>query len=61
MLRTRIGRDPYIERRQRLAEARPDAVLVVRGDGPDGVNPNLVYFSGIADPSAVLLLSARGM
>ena len=45
-------------RRARLLESCPRGVVVVRGAGPDGLNPNFFYLTGLTEPSAVLVLSA---
>ena len=58
-LPTLLQREPFASRRQRLIEARPDALLVVPGAGPDGPSSSFWYLTGIAEPTATLLLSAR--
>jgi Xaa-Pro aminopeptidase len=48
-------------RRTRLLERLPDGLVLVRGAGPDGVNPNFFYLTGLSEPSGVLALCASGL
>ena len=48
-------------RRTRLLERLPDGLILVRGAGPDGPNPNFFYLTGLTEPSGVLALSAAGL
>jgi len=44
--------EPYLDRRRRLMRSIEDGLILVRGGGPEGVNPNFYYLTGIAEPSA---------
>ncbi len=48
-------------RRSRLLERCPDGLILVRGSGPDGFNPNFFYLTGLTEPAGVLALSAAGL
>ncbi len=48
-------------RRERLLEHSPDGLILVRGAGPDGFNPNFFYLTGLTEPAGVLALSASGL
>jgi len=48
-------------RRIRLLERFPDGLILVRGAGAGGVNPNFFYLTGLREPSGVLALSASGL
>jgi Xaa-Pro aminopeptidase len=50
-----------LERREALMAATDGGVLVVRGQGPGGVNPNFVYLTGLYEPRGVLLLASDGV
>jgi len=39
----------------------PEGWILVRGAGPQGVNPNFFYLTGIAEPRGALLLSEPGV
>jgi len=41
-------------------EQLPNGLILVRGAGAGGVNPNFFYLTGIAEPRAVLLLAPAG-
>jgi Xaa-Pro aminopeptidase len=56
-----MSNDPYLARRRRLMESTADGLTLVRGGGPESVNPNFYYLTGIAEPSAVLLLAPGGV
>jgi Xaa-Pro aminopeptidase len=53
--------EPYLDRRRRLMRTLEDGLILVRGGGPEGVNPNFYYLTGIAEPSAALLLAPDGV
>jgi Xaa-Pro aminopeptidase len=53
--------EPYLDRRRRLMRTHEDGLTLVRGGGPEGVNPNFFYLTGIAEPSAALLLAPDGV
>jgi Xaa-Pro aminopeptidase len=42
-------------------EELADGLIIVRGRGVEGVNPNFFYLTGIAESSATLLLAAGGV
>jgi Xaa-Pro aminopeptidase len=42
-------------------ETCAQALVLVRGAGPDGINPNFFYLTGMTEPAAVLVLCAAGM
>ncbi len=48
---------PHSDRRRRLLEHHSGGVVLVRGAGPEGTNPNFVYLTGIDEPQAALLLA----
>lgn len=48
-------------RRARLMQCFPEALVLVRGSGPEGLNPNFFYLTGLNEPAAVLVLSAPGV
>jgi Xaa-Pro aminopeptidase len=48
-------------RRARLMESCAPALVVVRGAGPDGLNPNFFYLTGMTEPAGILVLSAAGL
>jgi Xaa-Pro aminopeptidase len=50
-----------VARRKRLLEHYPDGLILVRGAGPDGLNPNFFYLTGLTEPAGVLALSASGL
>jgi Xaa-Pro aminopeptidase len=50
----------YSKRREALLEQLPQGLILVRGRGPDGVNPNFFYLTGIAESAGALLLAGRG-
>ena len=52
---------PYLDRRRRLMRSLENGLILVRGGGPEGVNPNFFYLTGIAEPSAALLLAPEGV
>jgi Xaa-Pro aminopeptidase len=52
---------PAAARRKRLLEHCPDGLVLVRGAGPDGLNPNFFYLTGLREPAGVLALSASGL
>ncbi|HXV77367.1 MAG TPA: hypothetical protein VD788_13700, partial [Candidatus Polarisedimenticolaceae bacterium] len=51
----------YLERRARLMREVSAGLIVVRGGGAEGVNPNLVYLTGIREPRAALVLARAGV
>ena len=53
--------EPYLDRRRRLMRSIEEGLILVRGGGPEGVNPNFYYLTGIAEPSAALLLAPEGV
>jgi Xaa-Pro aminopeptidase len=42
-------------------ESVEDGLVLVRGGGPEGVNPNFFYLTGIGEPTAALLLAPGGV
>jgi len=42
-------------------ESLEAGLVLVRGGGPEGVNPNFFYLTGIAEPSAALVLAPGGV
>ena len=52
---------PYLDRRNRLMQSLDEGLILVRGGGPEGVNPNFFYLTGIAEPSAALVLAPAGV
>jgi Xaa-Pro aminopeptidase len=48
-------------RRATLLERFPDGLILVRGVGPHGLNPNFFYLTGLTERSGVLALSASGL
>jgi Xaa-Pro aminopeptidase len=42
-------------------ETLEDGLILVRGGGPEGVNPSFFYLTGIAEPSAALVLAPAGV
>ena len=54
---------PYVRRRERLIEQCRGGAVLIRGAGAgdDGVNPNFLYLTGLAEPRACLLLAADGV
>jgi len=53
--------EPYLDRRRRLMRSIEDGLILIRGGGPEGINPNFYYLTGIAEPSAALLLAPEGV
>jgi len=51
----------YQERRRRLMSTVGEGWIVVRGRGPEGANPNLVYLTGVGEPGATLVLAPSGV
>lgn len=51
----------YAERRRRLMDDTRADLVIVRGSGADGPNPNLYYLTGIAETRAALVLAPDGM
>ena len=49
---------PYRQRRDLLASRISDEMILVRGAGPEGSNPNFFYLTGIDEPAGALILSA---
>ena len=56
-----ITGQPYRERRERLLEACDAGLVLVRGAGAEGPNPNFFYLTGIEEPQAMLLLARAGI
>jgi hypothetical protein len=54
------GRTPQA-RRDALQAAIGGGMLLVRGEGREGVNPNFVYLTGIEEPRAALLMAPGGV
>jgi len=52
---------PAAARRIRLLERFPDGLILVRGAGSHGLNPNFFYLTGLTECSGVLALSASGL
>ena len=50
----------HAARRARLLEQNPQGLIVVRGSGVAGPNPNFFYLTGIEEPAGALLLAPRG-
>lgn len=48
-------------RRARLLEQCPEGPILIRGAGPEGVNPNFFYLTGLDEPGGILVLSASGV
>jgi len=48
-------------RRTRLLERFPEGLVLVRGTGPAGLNPNFFYLTGLTEPAGILALSAAGL
>jgi len=48
-------------RRTRLLERFPDGLILVRGAGSPGLNPNFFYLTGLNEPSGILALCATGL
>jgi len=53
--------EPAVSRRSGLMGSFPDALILIRGTGPQGLNPNFFYLTGLTEPSGVLVLSAVGV
>lgn len=56
-----IGKRTPLARREALSAAVGDGMLLVRGEGSQGVNPNFVYLTGIDEPRAALLMAPEGV
>ena len=52
---------PYLERRRRLMASITDGWIVIRGRGPEGLNANLFYLTGLTEPAATLVLAPSGV
>jgi Xaa-Pro aminopeptidase len=53
-----VSSGPYRQRRDLLASRISDEMILVRGAGPEGSNPNFFYLTGIDEPAGALILSA---
>ena len=51
----------YQQRRHRLMSTVGEGLVVVRGRGPEGASPNLIYLTGVAEPAATLVLAPAGV
>ncbi|MCP3977998.1 MAG: M24 family metallopeptidase [bacterium] len=51
---------PYLDRRGLLMEQLEKGLILIPGAGPEGVNPNFFYLTGIPEPRGALLLAPAG-
>lgn len=51
----------HAERRRALAASLGEGIVLVRGQGREGTNPNFLYLTGIDEPRAALLLARDGV
>ena len=52
-----ITKQPYLDRRGILMEQLQKGLILVRGSGPEGLNPDFFYLTGLAEPRGALLLA----